>query len=83
MHHLVASIGRAHAGFRAVLEADEGFHLGTKRFAVELHRLLAAAVEEQVGLDNVVVLSCGHNVPVTNFVSFHPYNERSGSFKTS
>ena len=54
VHHLVLGAGRDHAGrvrFGAVLEAHEHRHLGAERAAVELDRLLAAAVEEQVGLD--------------------------------
>jgi len=54
VHHLVSGIGREHAGFawfRAFLEAHEHRHLGAERAAVELDCLLAAAVEEQIGLD--------------------------------
>ena len=54
VHHLVLGTGRHHAGWlglRAVLEAHEHGHFRAERFAVELERLVAAAVEEQVGLD--------------------------------
>ena len=62
MHHLVLGTGRDHAGFmgiRAVLETHEHRHLGAERAAVELDRLLAAAIEEQVGLDLHCVSSLG------------------------
>ena len=54
MHHLVLGTGRGHAGFmgiRAILEMHEHRHLRAECAAVELERLLAAAIEEQVGLD--------------------------------
>jgi hypothetical protein len=38
-------------GLRSVLETHEHRDLGAERAAVELDRLLAAALEEQVGLD--------------------------------
>ena len=54
MHHLVLGIGRDHAGLRglrAILEAHEHHYLGAERFLIERDRLLAAAIEEQIGLD--------------------------------
>src|SRR5712691_6269030 len=51
MHHLVLATWRHHGGVRAFLEAHEHRHLGSERAAVELDRLLAATVEEQIGLD--------------------------------
>jgi len=54
MHHLVLRTGRDHAwwrGLRAVLEAHEHHHLSAEDLLRELDRLLAAAIEEQVGLD--------------------------------
>jgi hypothetical protein len=49
MHHFLGVAVRS--GFRAVLEPHEHRHLGAQRAAVELDRLVAAAFEEQVGLD--------------------------------
>src|SRR6266542_2568685 len=51
MHDLALGTRRDHGGVGAVLEAHEHRHLGAERAPVELDRLLAAALEEQVGLD--------------------------------
>src|SRR5208282_2077687 len=54
VHHLLRGVGRDHGlliALGAVLEAHEHRHLGAERLAVELERLLGAAVEKQVGLD--------------------------------
>src|SRR5262245_42753426 len=51
MHDLVVAAGRNHAGrrrFRAFLIAHHHLDLGAERLLVELDRLLAAAVEEQI-----------------------------------
>src|SRR5262249_25983526 len=51
MHDLVVAAGRNHAGrrrFRAFLIAHHHLDLGAQRLLVELDRLLAAAVEEQI-----------------------------------
>src|SRR6185437_12568084 len=53
MHHLVLGAGRDHAGLMRLgrfLEAQEHDHFGAGGLAVEIDRLLAAAVEEQIGL---------------------------------
>src|SRR5215469_8325452 len=52
MHDLVVAAGWNHAGrrrLRAVLETHHHLDLGAERLLVELDRLLAAAVEEQIG----------------------------------
>src|SRR6516164_9001849 len=51
MHDLVVAAGRNHAGrrrLRAFLIAHHHLDLGAERLLVELDRLLAAAVEEQI-----------------------------------
>src|SRR5215475_141242 len=51
MHDLVVAAGRNHAGgrrLRAFLIAHHHLDLGAQRLLVELDRLLAAAVEEQI-----------------------------------
>src|SRR5262249_14941075 len=51
MHDLVVAAGRNHAGrrrLRAFLIAHQHLDLGAERLLVELDRLLAAAVEEQI-----------------------------------
>src|SRR5262245_25872773 len=51
MHDLVVATGRNHAGrrrLRAFLLAHHHLDLGAERLLVELHRVLAPAVEEQV-----------------------------------
>src|SRR5260370_18438971 len=51
MHDLVVAAGRNPVGrrrFRAVLETHHHLDLGAERLLVELDRLLAAAVEEQI-----------------------------------
>ena len=51
MHHLVLAAWRDHAGGnRAFLVAHEHRHFRAKRLLVELDRLFAAAIEEQIGL---------------------------------
>jgi hypothetical protein len=65
MHHLLTGAGWDHAGvrgLRAVLEAQEHGDLRAERAAVKLDRLLAAAVEKQVGLDVHGVSSSGFGV---------------------
>src|SRR6516165_788700 len=57
MQHFVLGAGRAHIGIRVIFEAHQRRHLGAKRFAVKFACLLAAAVEKQVGLYSVIVLS--------------------------
>jgi hypothetical protein len=51
MHHLVFGARLDHRLIGAVLVTHEGCHLGAERLAVELERLLAAPLEEQVRLD--------------------------------
>src|SRR5919108_4909832 len=51
MHDLVVAAGRNHAGrrrLRAFLETHHRLDLGSKRLLVEVKRLLAAAVENQI-----------------------------------
>jgi hypothetical protein len=52
MHHFVLGARWSHARLRRgiVLEAQQDLHFGAERRLVELDRLLAAAVEEQIGL---------------------------------
>jgi hypothetical protein len=49
-------------GFGALFEAHEHHHLGAKHLTVELDRFLAAAFEEQVGLDLQCYVSFGLGV---------------------
>ena len=51
VHHLVRSAGWNVGRLGTLLEAQQERHFGAERAAVELHRLLGAAIEEQVGLD--------------------------------
>src|SRR5207253_6617319 len=51
MHRLVLGTWLSHPGVGAFLEALEGRDLGADRATVELERLLAAPLEEQVGLN--------------------------------
>src|SRR4029077_15289402 len=54
VHHLVLGAGRHHAGSRwlgAVLVAHEHHDFRADRALIELDRLFAAAVEEQIRLD--------------------------------
>jgi hypothetical protein len=56
-------------GLRAVLEAHEHRDLGAERATVELDRFLAAAIEEQVGLDLHGVSFSGSGVIIAHSVT--------------
>jgi len=59
MHDLVAAIGRNHGLLRAFLEPHHHLDLGAERLTVEIERLLAAAVEKQVWLNQHDLSSLG------------------------
>ena len=51
MHHLVLVGRRAHRLVGTVLPTHQHRHLGAERLLIEIERLVAAAVEEQIGLN--------------------------------